>query len=65
MAKSFEAVALVAALCFVSLVGFAQCNDYLTVQGKVYCDTCRVQFETKVTEYLPGNIFYLSKSHLL
>ncbi|KAF5735011.1 putative Anther-specific protein LAT52 precursor [Tripterygium wilfordii] len=27
-------------------------NDILYVEGRVYCDTCRVQFETKLTEYM-------------
>ncbi|KAF5729749.1 putative Anther-specific protein LAT52 precursor [Tripterygium wilfordii] len=29
-------------------------NDILYVEGRVYCDTCRVQFETKLTEYMEG-----------
>uniref|UniRef100_A0A7N0TDY7 Uncharacterized protein n=1 Tax=Kalanchoe fedtschenkoi TaxID=63787 RepID=A0A7N0TDY7_KALFE len=36
------------------LVGHTHATDALLVQGKVYCDTCRVGFETKLTQYLAG-----------
>lgn len=29
-----------------------------TVEGKVYCDTCRAGFETSATTYIPGNHSY-------
>lgn len=29
-----------------------------TVEGKVYCDTCRAGFETSATTYIPGKHFY-------
>ncbi|KAF8364754.1 hypothetical protein HHK36_023536 [Tetracentron sinense] len=51
MAKFSQAVS---ALCFLSLLGFAYADSLFYVQGKVYCDTCRAQFETKVSEYIPG-----------
>ncbi|KAF8409039.1 hypothetical protein HHK36_005111 [Tetracentron sinense] len=55
MAASSRAFLLLAtALCFFSLLGFAHCHSNLFVEGKVYCDTCRVQFETKLSKYLPG-----------
>ncbi|GFZ07552.1 hypothetical protein Acr_19g0004890 [Actinidia rufa] len=52
-----KAVALIAAsaLCVLALASLAQChNEVFTVEGKVYCDTCRVLFETKVSEYIAG-----------
>ncbi|CAM8889524.1 unnamed protein product [Rhodiola kirilowii] len=53
MAKYFTALAIVAAaLYFASLLGCTHATDALVVEGKVYCDTCRVGFETKLTEYL-------------
>ncbi|KAK9268795.1 hypothetical protein L1049_000559 [Liquidambar formosana] len=55
MAKNFQAAAVVAAaLCLASLLSIAHCSDHFFVEGKVYCDTCRVQFETKLSEYMPG-----------
>ncbi|XP_050228855.1 anther-specific protein LAT52-like [Mercurialis annua] len=52
MAKIFFTfAALVAsALCF--SVAFAV--DGIYVQGKVYCDVCRVEFETKISEPILG-----------
>ncbi|KAL3736125.1 hypothetical protein ACJRO7_025126 [Eucalyptus globulus] len=50
MARTLEAAALVAtALCLSSLLGFAYGHEKLDVVGKVFCDTCRVDFETKVS----------------
>ncbi|XP_030525429.1 olee1-like protein [Rhodamnia argentea] len=50
MARTFEAAALVAtALCLSSLLGFAYGQEQFSVIGKVYCDTCRVDFETKAS----------------
>ncbi|CAM8903734.1 unnamed protein product [Rhodiola kirilowii] len=53
MAKYFTTLAIVAAaFSFASLLSCTSANDALLVEGKVYCDTCRVGFETKLTEYL-------------
>ncbi|GMY37535.1 Pollen allergen Ole e 1 family [Fagus crenata] len=52
MAKSI--IILASALCFLSLLGFAVCENRFFVEGKVYCDTCRAQFVTKVSEYMQG-----------
>ncbi|EEF38957.1 Anther-specific protein LAT52 precursor, putative [Ricinus communis] len=55
MAKSFTFGALIAsALCFSSLLSSALATAGLYVEGKVYCDTCRVEFETKLSEVIPG-----------
>ncbi|KAK3198841.1 hypothetical protein Dsin_022256 [Dipteronia sinensis] len=58
MAKTFStAAALIAtaALCFSVLVGVAQAaEEKLVVDGKVYCDTCRVKFETSLSEAVEG-----------
>ncbi|KAG6588099.1 hypothetical protein SDJN03_16664, partial [Cucurbita argyrosperma subsp. sororia] len=53
MAKS--AVMLVSALCLMSLINIATCEkERFFVEGKVYCDTCRIQFFTKVSKFLEG-----------
>uniref|UniRef100_A0A5B7B8H0 Putative olee1-like protein n=1 Tax=Davidia involucrata TaxID=16924 RepID=A0A5B7B8H0_DAVIN len=57
MAKSFQAVTLFAcsALCLFSLLGVAHCGDsHFFVEGEVYCDTCRSQFITRVSEKMSG-----------
>ncbi|XP_022150837.1 olee1-like protein [Momordica charantia] len=46
---------LVSALCLVSLLSAVSCEkDKFFVEGKVYCDTCRIQFFTKVSKFLEG-----------
>ncbi|XP_050287287.1 olee1-like protein [Quercus robur] len=50
MAKSI--ISLASALCFLSLLGFAHCDSLFSVEGKVYCDTCRIQFVTRISEYM-------------
>ncbi|TXG46985.1 hypothetical protein EZV62_026279 [Acer yangbiense] len=58
MAKTLSTVAALiatAALCFSALVGVAQATEQkLVVDGKVYCDTCRVKFETSLSEAVEG-----------
>ncbi|XP_059663984.1 anther-specific protein LAT52-like [Cornus florida] len=55
-----KVVALVAyALCLLALSGFASAADNkkdskFTIEGKVYCDPCRVQFVTKLSQFLEG-----------
>ncbi|KAL3527774.1 hypothetical protein ACH5RR_012430 [Cinchona calisaya] len=41
------------ALCVLPAITSAH-NDPLLVKGKVYCDTCRVGYETSATRYLSG-----------
>ncbi|KAJ4726434.1 Pollen-specific protein-like [Melia azedarach] len=53
MAKATQfAAAIATAICFSSLVGSAVANSHPTlfVEGRVYCDQCRAQFETKLSE---------------
>ncbi|XP_059440294.1 olee1-like protein [Corylus avellana] len=52
MAKSI--ILQAAALCFLSLFGFAYCESRFFVEGKIYCDTCRIQFVTKLSTYMKG-----------
>lgn len=53
MAKS-ALLFLAAALCFSSFLGFALAESFLVV-GQVYCDPCRGNFVTRVSEYLPDS----------
>ncbi|XP_038883591.1 olee1-like protein [Benincasa hispida] len=54
MAKSC-AIILVSALCFLSFFDIALCSeDRFFIEGKVYCDTCRIQFFTRVSKFLEG-----------
>lgn len=50
-------VAVVAtALCFTSLLSFAlAAKDPKTVEGLVYCDSCRVKYKTELSDYIAGN----------
>lgn len=62
MAKA--TIALVsAAICFLAFAGFAagKAGEKFTVEGRVYCDTCRVKFETKISEYLTGTVLNTHK----
>ncbi|KAI4342457.1 hypothetical protein MLD38_027084 [Melastoma candidum] len=56
MAKTFSVVALVAtALCLSSIIGSAYCHDgHLHLIGQVFCDPCRVSFETTASYPLAG-----------
>ncbi|XP_019176847.1 PREDICTED: anther-specific protein LAT52-like [Ipomoea nil] len=46
-----RAVALISAFCILALAGIAHCApEKFNVVGKVYCDTCRVQFETRISQ---------------
>nr|GMD23392.1 anther-specific protein LAT52-like [Ipomoea batatas] len=65
MAKA--TIALVsAAICFLAFAGFAagKAGEKFTVEGRVYCDTCRVKFETKISEYLTGAVVRLDCRNL-
>ncbi|GMI83997.1 hypothetical protein like AT4G18596 [Hibiscus trionum] len=50
---SLMTVALMA-ICLSPLISFALAAGKFNVVGKVYCDTCRVEFETKLSEPIPG-----------
>ncbi|CAL5336027.1 hypothetical protein CsSME_00018680 [Camellia sinensis var. sinensis] len=53
MAKAFVAL-ITSALCLLAFAGFANCQkDEFFVEGYVYCDTCRVLFETRVSHKVP------------
>ncbi|KAI4339041.1 hypothetical protein MLD38_024027 [Melastoma candidum] len=44
----------VAALCFFALPQVVHGESRFFVEGTVYCDTCRAQFITKISEYIEG-----------
>ncbi|CAK9148139.1 unnamed protein product [Ilex paraguariensis] len=56
MAKTVQtAILFTTALCFFSLIGIVQCRDaHFFVEGQVYCDPCRAQFMTRLSEFMPG-----------
>ncbi|XP_057537240.1 pollen allergen Che a 1-like [Amaranthus tricolor] len=56
MVKSEGVFLLVAALCVLSLAGVADALHYnhFQVQGTVYCDTCRIQFISRVSTMMEG-----------
>ncbi|CAA2973020.1 anther-specific LAT52-like [Olea europaea subsp. europaea] len=51
-----KAVALVSALCILAFATVAHCHapEVFDVEGYVYCDPCRVQFETKLSHKIAG-----------
>ena len=55
---------LASALCFTTLLHFAAADaddfDRFHIKGSVYCDTCRVQFMTRLSKVLEGNLRTLS-----
>nr|GMD84158.1 anther-specific protein LAT52-like [Ipomoea batatas] len=55
-------VALISALCTLALattfVHGAPAEKF-SVRGQVYCDTCRVQFQTRISEYMAGVVVRL------
>ncbi|KAL1299619.1 hypothetical protein HN51_044170 [Arachis hypogaea] len=54
MAKSFAVAVLLVAFCFSSsaLARLVPEDDTFTVEGKVYCDPCRFEFETRLSHPL-------------
>ncbi|PIA52122.1 hypothetical protein AQUCO_01000186v1 [Aquilegia coerulea] len=55
MAKSVQALLpLIAAIGFLSFLGFAMCDETLFIEGQVYCDTCRTAFVTKASNLIEG-----------
>lgn len=63
MAKRFEFFAVFAFAIFISgLVGFAEGDEKeeeFTISGLAYCDTCRVEFQTKLSYPLSGALMKL------
>ncbi|KAG6588217.1 hypothetical protein SDJN03_16782, partial [Cucurbita argyrosperma subsp. sororia] len=54
MPKSF-AIILLSALFFLSILHVSVSKkDHFVVEGKVYCDTCRIQFFTRVSKWMHG-----------
>ncbi|TMX00693.1 hypothetical protein EJD97_000313 [Solanum chilense] len=50
-----KAILVLSALCSIlAFANFAQCQEAFKVEGTVYCDTCRVQFQTRISEYIEG-----------
>ncbi|KAG2315362.1 hypothetical protein Bca52824_018484 [Brassica carinata] len=58
MATKAMFVFFISALCLSSLAGKAMADaddfDSFKIQGSVYCDTCRVQFVTRLSKFLEG-----------
>ncbi|KAK9714555.1 hypothetical protein RND81_06G102800 [Saponaria officinalis] len=56
MAKAQTVFVLAVAICVLSLAGVARAtaDNRFFVQGMVYCDTCRIQFMTRVSHMLEG-----------
>ncbi|KAJ0018110.1 hypothetical protein Pint_10400 [Pistacia integerrima] len=58
MMKSPKAVIIIlaSAFCFLSLLDLAYGDKQpkFSVEGRVYCDTCRVQFITRLTQFMEG-----------
>ncbi|XVF88023.1 hypothetical protein PTKIN_Ptkin19aG0016100 [Pterospermum kingtungense] len=55
MAKASVVALISLAICLSSLLGLAYAaGDTFFVEGKVYCDTCRVEFETRISEPIKG-----------
>ncbi|KAJ0242591.1 hypothetical protein HA466_0205440 [Hirschfeldia incana] len=54
----FFSFLVVSAACLSTLAGFAAADaddfDLFQIQGSVYCDTCRVQFVTRLSKFLEG-----------
>ncbi|CAF1919385.1 unnamed protein product [Brassica oleracea var. botrytis] len=54
----FFSFLVVSTVCLSSLAGFAAADaddfDLFQIQGSVYCDTCRVQFVTRLSKFLEG-----------
>ncbi|XP_022734577.1 anther-specific protein LAT52-like [Durio zibethinus] len=58
MAKA-SVIALVSLAIYLSSLSFSDAEDTFFVEGKVYCDTCRVEFETRLSEPIKGAIVKL------
>ncbi|KAM7263205.1 hypothetical protein ACFE04_000888 [Oxalis oulophora] len=48
-------ILLASAVCFLSLIGFTHCTDaHFFIEGQVYCDTCNIEFVTRVSKFISG-----------
>ncbi|XP_020583077.1 pollen-specific protein C13-like [Phalaenopsis equestris] len=56
---------LLAFICLVSSIALVTSIDTFSIQGRVYCDTCRAGFETNITEYIPGAKVRVECTHFL
>ncbi|GMJ13840.1 hypothetical protein like AT1G29140 [Hibiscus trionum] len=55
MAKVWQTALVSLTICLSSLLCLVEATqDKFIVEGKVYCDTCRVEFETKLSEPIKG-----------
>ncbi|KAG4204337.1 hypothetical protein ERO13_A04G041800v2 [Gossypium hirsutum] len=57
MAKVQQITLVSLAICLSTLLGFAAAanpEEKFIVEGRVYCDTCRVEFETKISQPIKG-----------
>lgn len=61
MAKVSLLVSVVVAVC---IVGFGQGQEMFKVEGDVYCDPCRIQFQTPLSKKLPGAAIRLECSNI-
>ncbi|TYH21545.1 anther-specific protein LAT52-like [Gossypium arboreum] len=63
MAKASLIILVSLAICISSslnlVYGEASDRNKFTVIGRVYCDTCRVEFETSLSEPIPGAVVKL------
>ncbi|GMI63591.1 hypothetical protein like AT4G18596 [Hibiscus trionum] len=60
MAKVSQFALVSLAICLSSLLGLAvAAEEKFIVEGKVYCDTCRVEFETKISQPIKGALVNL------
>jgi hypothetical protein len=58
MARSFAVVALiVSTFCFSCVLGArkAPSADEFSIVGKIYCDPCHFQFESRLSKPIEGN----------
>ncbi|WVY93538.1 hypothetical protein V8G54_032626 [Vigna mungo] len=53
MTKS-SIIILASALCLLSFLSSACAKERFFVEGTVYCDTCRLQFLTRMSEFMEG-----------
>lgn len=62
--SKIQVLAIFAAPFFlVSLLGLASGKDqYLYIEGQVYCDTCRLGFPTRASEWIEGDYIHFSHS---
>ncbi|KAK8691345.1 hypothetical protein V6N13_074856 [Hibiscus sabdariffa] len=54
MAKVSHMALVSLAICLSSLLCLVATSDKFIIEGKVYCDTCRVEFETKLSQPIKG-----------